>query len=151
MSITKSHDIFERFMNESCGSSLTCEQFMKVFFHLLTFGYSTRMMNSRSKFNQYLFSLSFLYLTRKGERLMPFAFLLFPAARDFILFPAAFGGRRRCRCPCVLLRGGYRLVRCGAAGVREAVRCRRLCSWGVLSVVGLVVCAPVSVLFLGLF
>lgn len=99
MSITKSHDIFERFMNESCGSSLTCEQFMKVFFHLLTFGYSTCMMNSRSKFNQYLFSLSFLYLTRKGERLMPFAFLLFPAARDFILFPAAFGGRRRCRCP----------------------------------------------------
>ena len=78
MSITKSHDIFERFVNESCGSSLTCEQFMKVFFHLLTFGYSTRMMNSRSKFNQYLFSLSFLYLTRKGERLMPFAFLLFP-------------------------------------------------------------------------
>ncbi len=51
----------------------------------------------------------------------------------------------------VLLRGGYRLGRCGAAGVREAVRCRRLCSWGVLSMVGLVVYAPVSVLCLGLF
>ena len=90
MSITKSHDIFERFMNESCGSSLTCEQFMKVFFHLLTFGYSTRMMNSRSKFNQYLFSLSFLYLTRKGERLMPFAGLVFSRCAGFYFVPRRF-------------------------------------------------------------
>ena len=56
MSIAKSHDIFERFMNENRSSSPACEQFMKIFFHLLTFGYFTRMMNSRSKFNQYLFS-----------------------------------------------------------------------------------------------